>query len=899
MKRPVLEEIRPLLTCIPLLAALSAATSAQMGEDPPPPVTPVAKLRFTVPEVPASLAPDFVIHGTIPLPPGTYIEGDPVPFKLVDYTGALVDPTQLEVVSRYPDAVNDGVDVVELSARIPRNPSWVAGKRKVADVVIAVGSAPPDPGTPDIQDLVNGPTAVPTDIQVLLSDPYSIALVGLGPQGEKYYCFPLDGSGTMRTDRHGPVRSGLRVYQTLTQTLPIPPGDLPTLMGAHVYLETVGGENALRFNVRFNNAPDGALESSPLDNPRGEVFFDQLSLYLKDDPAYDWTALQQFVDPYGITPSTVPAIDTVPGSTENYRVYPLVSPLPGDQSHVMFCRNQFFRRLVIAPAAEFSASTFTPQRLLVHEGQAFSKWGTDSFGDPLWSWWSEETERYFAQRHRLAKLSFSNSSYSGGSDMRSTLSSWYSGLRSALANETAFNGPFGGAPAQYGWARPLGDPYGGTAGGGGIQFLDGDRTAAVASLNGYRYLMLRHRLCTERMPNVLYGAFGEHTTYDTWTGTHSSGETYFRIQAGFQMDFGPNDSFFCPSVPLWNQNAYIASVDGKPFYYNDLKPYAPVDAQHLCRYTSMAKALSWLGNDPLAKDDVLAQAELFRMTFSEHPNVNGNSVGWSLSGKRESVGLDGGSGVAGWGFDVGRGEGWGLDVANAAFAMQDDGWRNDVSQWYDKTVELFYEGHGATTDVNYVDENGDPRDWGFWIAKVSDKLYGFGAGVRARQNWEELILDTGLRGIRESVYSPGTSNHADLSEVIDSSLFGVLAPVAWNENLKIMWDKAPVTPNPYPGSPIIYNCDPTIFSCTGQFPLPAMYPPYGIGSAAHYMYSAMGDGFETTGDELFLRRAHLVLTGSPCSTNCAGDLKDALEDGDPTSGYSEWSNKVHLLGLLQ
>jgi hypothetical protein len=892
MKKLHSEEARSLLPAVPVLAALAIASSAQMGEDPPPPVTAVARLRFEVPQTPYADAPEMVVRGTIPVPPGVYLESDPVPFKLVDPFGTPVT-TQVEIVTRYADSANDGVDVAEVLARVERDPNWVAGTRETLDVVVAAGGSKPDPGTPDLTDLTNALGSVTSDVQALLSVPQAVGIVGHGPQGEIYVCYPLDGTGTIRNDRYGPIQSGVRVYQGLGITSYVE-GDLRSLAGVHSYLETVTDENALRLNLRFNNANDNATEA-PGDNPRGEVYFDRLSLYLIDD-GRDWAARQEFVDPFGMTPSTTPTSATLPGSPHTYRVYPLVSSLGNGKYHVMFCKDQWHRRLVIAPEADWEAAAEAPQRLLHHEGQAFSMWGQDSFGNPLWSWWNPATARYFPQRHLLAKLNFSNGAYTGGSAMRAKLTDWYVALRTALATDTPIaSGPFNGSAGQLGWARPLYDPYSGTTGGQGIQYVDGDRTAAVASLNGYRFLVLRHRLINERMRNVLYGLDGDPTSYDDFVGVHTgSGEPFYKLQNGFQMDFGDADLVFCPIVPLWNQNNYVGSNNGKPPYYATLKSYDPIDKQHGSRYDSPNVAIALLGNDPLAKDDVRAQAELFRMTYSEHPNQAGNSAGWSLSGACEDV-LPNLGGIPAWGFWVGRGEGWGLQSANAAFALGSDAVRVSFGSWYLKVAELFHVGLGLTSDPTFVDPQLVPYPWAFLSAKVNDKLYGTSADVRARQPWEDMILAIALRGMEKSVFADTTTEHGNLGAAADALHYGFLAPVAWNEVARRPWDVHPVTPLV---PPTIFNCDPTVANCSGQNPLPAAYPPYGTGNTSHYAFAPFGDGAGETGDPLFFQRAYQTLTGSTCG-NCPVALKGALEDLDPRSNYSGWSNMVHLLGLLQ
>ena len=102
------------------------------GDPTPPPYSPgapvVARLQTENPDMAT-----FMIRGTFPVPRGTYPRGDQmVPFTVLDWDGSPVW-TQVETVTRYPDAA-DGASVVEVMARVRPHPGVAVGSQVTYDV---------------------------------------------------------------------------------------------------------------------------------------------------------------------------------------------------------------------------------------------------------------------------------------------------------------------------------------------------------------------------------------------------------------------------------------------------------------------------------------------------------------------------------------------------------------------------------------------------------------------------------------------------------------------------------------------------------------------------------------------------------------------------------------------
>jgi hypothetical protein len=853
----------------------------------------------------------FILHGTLPLPPGTFPPGGLKPLVLQDADGRLIHDTQVEVVSRYADP-SQGADVVEVIARVTpeakTKPNSYFQRFKVFNLE---RGTQPDPGTPDIYDLLTGTRRVPQRIRDLVLDLDSILVVATDPLGHQYVARPLVGQQGIRVHRYGPYMTTLRTYETLRSDDPtnLPPNPYPHMMGVHTYLSTMAREDVLLLDLRFNNGADGYHPTVVMDDPLGKMYFERIDLYV--ERSTEWWARQQFLDP-----SAFNALAEEPSKVvyagRNYWCFPIVKPLPSGNMHMMPCKSQFLRRMVISPKGK-RVRAFS---ILDRSGQAYCTNRLNVRNERHWSWWNEATARYFPQRYELANLWFVNGLYGGLPDLRQKLAKWYRNCRDAVETGTPFPLPEdNGSLQQLGWARPLGVPDGGATGGLGIQYIDGDRTLASGSTDGYRYLQLRHRLHGDRMPNVVWDQFGDPTGQDKWLikcpscnpNVFPAGPTGVPswTQIVHDMNQGIYDADFCP-LPGWDPNLYVNLAGLNPDYetnpdnFYNLNAYFPHNTYHHTRYTRLPIALSWIGNDPVARDDVRAQAEMFRLTYTEYTNQNGSSYAASLANDTQFV-----KNNPHWGYWTGRGEGWGSTCMNAAWAMADDAWRASMKPWYSRVVSTMALGMPLVQTPGYASiTTGLPYDWGTLIGFQSNKFYGVTPpDPRARQTWEEMIVQSAMRGFMESVFVDADPEMAVLTNLRSRSYYSLLSPVSWSENGKHIWETCPVSDSVFVAPHSVYNCDPTIGggACAGQNNLPGgPYAPKWVDN--HYTWPSMADAGEMTGDLLFSRRAYRMLTGSGCTGSCKSQIQQAIENfGDPTwePDYSEWSNKSIMLGRMQ
>jgi len=831
-----------------LLAAIAAAAGPAHGSAQGAPPDPGPNELLPAPLVPggrigelelqAPPAERFVLRGTLPVPPGFFPRPDgALPIAVVEPDGAHV-PAQVEVVSRYADDAQ-GADVVEVLARVRRDPAVAAGTPIRYPLVYSTSPPPPDPGDADVRDLFLATDDVPSSVADLLSSPDNLVVGAHDALGHAYALRPLDTANRAGFSRYGRAQTQLRIYGTMEPLLPVagPAGTLPHLFGVHVYLSAVAGEEVLLLDVRFNNGPDGLDPDDESDDPLGRVYFDSVWIAL---PA-GWTVHQAHPDPFF---GGVPQPGPVSGKGLELVRYDVVRPIVGGTKHVMPAQGQFHRRLAIAPAGRDADA----QRLLERRGVGFARRGADPVdGRPHWSWWNAETARYFPQRHFLPALD-----HVGAGAIRSILRKEYRALRKDVGGGD-FTGVYPLVVGQLGWARPYGVAYGGMTGGNEIHVFQGLRTVEAASNDGYRQLELVHRMHCDRQRNVLYDRGGQPTQLQEWLREGPQGKYFpgfFYMTAG-QMTADPFGYHHAETA----QVQLVRQLGLEPAYQSQLLAFEPIDLQHLIRNTRNAKALVWLGNDPLAKDDLWMQAELVRLSY--HPYANGKH------GQVQSTGMahDIAHVLAhpGKGFTFGRGEGWGIDTLNAVYAFAGEGWRRGVRSWYDTLVELVVDGQAACT--------------GFLQSNVSHKM--LDGQFRARQAIEQAILENALRGALETVYRGADPTYAAmLEDVLRASYASWLSPLAWSAHHDGAWAVSAVGPLQL-AAPLY---------C-------AVLPPGGHsgGVDTYQNPSSMAYGFELTGDVEFLVRAAKMVGGG------GGDLLAVLEQ----DGLENLVNRAALLALAQ
>ncbi len=779
---------------------------------------------------------EFVLRGTVPVPPNTFPRSDGRdPFVILDWNGTPLS-TQTELVSRYPvDA--EGADVVEVLAKVHRNPAAAGGSMLRYSVVHAPNTAPAGPGTVGLDDL-QATVNVPASIQALLANADGIEIATYDCFGNKYVCRPLDGTGTYKLKRHGRVTTELRVFQTMR---PEPfvagaAGTLPHSFGVHVYLSTMTGQEILGLTLRFTNGHSGRDTTTDQDNPLDKLYFQKIQLSLPGN----LSLLQDFADPYF-------------GNSVNSggeRIWDLVAPMAAGKMHVIRWLGQFHRRLWIAASADAGLA----RAYADGQGQGFCVRGTELFsGADYWSWWNKGTARYFPQKYQLPALDHVGRAY-----LRTQHFNEWTHLAERLQNGTN-DGNYPIASGVLGWGHPYGVSYGGMTSGNEIFCWDGVSTAASASYHGLQSYRAVHRMHTERQPNVLYDVDGEPTSVERWLRENGNAD-YVPFSHYIVPFLGGSypDPFGFAAAPRFQIN-HVSANNLKPGYEDAHLGFDPHDYQHFIRYTRSAKVLAWLGNDALAKDDLRLEAEMFHLSYHGHFNNQfGGAIGSGLRACKDLIAANPGKGGP-----FGRGEAWGVDCALAAYNLGTPQWRASKRPWFAEVVEVLADMQGVCN--------------GFLQGQVSPKAVG--GLYRARQQIEQSITEHMLQGVRASVFRGVDPGHADMTrDVLVESVYAFLSDMAWAPGFG-PWRYAAVGPREVALPVWCRRSDmPGNAVTTGDY-------------ETFQDWSSFAYGFELTGDPIFLERALVQFSPSTSLlTRLRNEGTDNIENWSPLLALMQYRN---------
>lgn len=677
----------------------------------------VARLEVQAP--PAEIE-SFVLRGTIPVPAAE--DGASLPLTVFAMQGGArrAMPTQVETVSRYPDG---DADVVEVLARVP---------------------VPPDvrPGTPLRYDVRRGASpdeALRLRVPGAVSELLESGSLELRARDvfENVYRFDLlggettPGFGSRRTLKDGVVARQERVYGTL---VPEEDGEragaaLPHLMGVHAYLTQWRGEPFVSLDLRVNNgAIAGSGPATALEEPLGIVYWRELELCVPRG----WLVAPKVGDPFWGK-----------AYAEGDRmVFPIVEPNADGTLHMMGPQAQFHRRLVLARNGHVRRA----RQHLDGVGRGFCV-----RGEGLWSWFEPRTARYFAQRDVLASLDFFGRPKDGEeSDGPGKAVVRARDWREATALERVLQAGGGGTgyatAGVMGWAHPWFIRIEGGAGGEGIAMFEGFRAAGAASAGDYKRLELLHRMNMSRQPEAMYDRFGDPVGFHAWLDEEGRIPFDFRtngrvVVPAFRLPMSHGTPPSAQVLEVVERGLRPSYDRGNPYERGGRYPgnedvllaWSPHDGQHMIRYTKNTKALVWLGNDSLARDDLLLSAELFHLMWHEADHV---PVKWS-----EGITLRMLEKTANehphTGLHVTRDHAWGIDSMCAAYSVASPEWRARNRDWFVRVARLL---RRAAMPSGIVQRN-----------ETNTKILGH-RRYAAAQGFEVLFLLHAMRCMNESVF---------------------------------------------------------------------------------------------------------------------------------------------------
>ncbi len=771
----------------------------------------VAKLDLVAPD-----AKEFIVRATLPVPEGTYLpeqdadEGT-TPLAVVTWPGQTAR-TQVEVVSRYPDP-EDGASVVELIARVRRGPKVAPGDRMPLFVVQKDHDAAKMRLDRDVKEMLATPGALTLSTKDVFGNVYKADL----------FAQVLAKDPRARELREGALAAEYAVHEVLLPTQPKGgnQGTLDHMMGVHAYVTTFDSEEWFLLDLHVHNGMDGLDPSTSNDTAMDDLFFEDLVLHLPSG----WKASTLFQHPslgQG-------------GPLGNHWALPLVKPLANGKLHCLPKQSRFIRRLAIwrTPEARKEA-----EAMLHGERLAYCRPGTQTNGEAYWSWWNPRTARWFPQAHRLPDLSYLNLDA-----LEADLVGRWQTCRDQLATGESGSYPF--ISAAMGWAQPWGVAYGGMTGGDEIMITDGLVELSVGRPEGYELAQLRLRAYSDRQPTALFGSDGTPTRVEDIMVTEGFGAPY--ANGSFYIRPNPgSDPFGFNDAPMFQIEA--AEAQGRvPGYRDALKGWMPIDIQHFIRYTRNLKLLAWMANDSLAKDQLIAAEEIFRLGFHEHTNsAYGYVQGTGLRARMDYVAEYPGQGV-----DLSRAEGWGTDVSVAAYLVGDTELRERLYPWFEKIAQVAEDG-ASTCSGNIMSS--------YVGTKQFDGKY------RIRYLGHSSYTDNALRGMQRSVFQGVDEERAKrIAETLVGNVRAACTPPFWNEEAGQPWNFYGVGPS-----------DPS----EGDFCFNLPSDAFGSYTTNHEYFASLAYAYEETGDPLFLFRAAQMLGG--------GDLETLLE-GQGTANLQTFS----------
>jgi hypothetical protein len=356
---------------------------------------------------------------------------------------------------------------------------------------------------------------------------------------------------------------------------------------------------------------------------------------------------------------------------------------------------------------------------------------------------------------------------------------------------------------------------------------------------------------SDRQPNVIFDADGRHTNAQEWT-VHAAGGDYLPIWWFNSAMLWAADPFGYGQAPQFQVQA-VAAQNRKPWYEQQLLNWHPIDEQHLIRYTRSAKVLVWLGNDAIAKDDMMAQAEGFRMAFQTKPqDLWGNIIPTGLLALQNYVAQYPHTGIP-----FGRGNSWGLDTSLVAYSIADEGWRAQARPWLGAILDVLESGQAQCSN----------------IIQATPQYNVFNSQYRCRQSIECAITENALVGLRETAFlgvDPQRTQRLDA--VLRRSFYAMISPLVWSPANHGPWAMMAVGPFDMAQPPFC-----TWIPQDGNYGIPDHYQ----------IWSSFAYAWDITHDPVFLQKA--------CEALGVNDFVAGVQ----ANGLDNWQNKAAMLALAQ
>ncbi|MEZ5975272.1 MAG: hypothetical protein R3E96_10655 [Planctomycetota bacterium] len=260
--------LRRAKSLVTALVALVVSAPLVQAEDP------VAVLTHLAPT-----STEYILRGTIPVPPGTWDGNRNMPSLAVLNPDGTLAPTQLEVVTRN---ANQQPEVVEVIARVHRPVDSVPGERVDYPIILRTKAAPAFSRHPALASLMD--------------EPGELMLRTVDVFGNRYEADLLRDLhiGNQRVQKSGALIQQWSGHEVL---LPAESANLnsalPHMMGALMYVTTWADKPYMALDLVVHNGMNGLDQERDLDDLLDDIYFRDLTL---EFPA-GWQVLSMFSNP--------------------------------------------------------------------------------------------------------------------------------------------------------------------------------------------------------------------------------------------------------------------------------------------------------------------------------------------------------------------------------------------------------------------------------------------------------------------------------------------------------------------------------------------------------------------------------------------------------------------------
>ena len=216
----------------------------------------------------------------------------------------------------------------------------------------------------------------------------------------------------------------------------------------------------------------------------------------------------------------------------------------------------------------------------------------------------------------------------------------------------------GATPVSALWPA-AGVLYGGMTGGFDIDQIPAVPLALSGQRAGLESLYVEQLRYGARQPGCIYDGEGRPIELEAYRNADGT------------IPWSHFNNRFLGNPPKDAPFGFHLTGPGNGFAAYDPLVFEPIDVQHYVRRTKANKALVWLANDPLARQYLLMDAELARMSIYEGP---GSSFVVPAT--------------PGLGTTLGRSDAWAADAIATAYAVSDDAYRDRTRAWLQRFADI-------------------------------------------------------------------------------------------------------------------------------------------------------------------------------------------------------------------